>query len=177
VNSQALGDLPAAYRLALERRLGRTTFLGLTGVASYQAYVLPVSSNETPPTSRNVNLTTSSVGGLLGIRQIVVEDLVELSFQGAFVVARSATNGDPLQPGESTGFIVPGSHSLSWGFSGGVSVERELIESLSLRLSSDIASIVGSRSTTAANGLALAEQRSTAVRLSFAPALDLRFYF
>lgn len=165
------------YRAALEGRLGPSTWLGLTGFVSYESTTAGVSSTQVPPLRSTINYRRSTIGGLLGLRQVVLSDVVDLSVYGAFGIGRVGIDGDPLQKGESSA-AAPGSSARLWSLSGGITLERELIESLSLRASCELASVSSSRSTSINSAdTPPVDSHAQAFQLGLAPALDLRFYF
>jgi hypothetical protein len=172
------------YRVSIERRLHRDTWLTFTGAFSYASFEVPVSSQQTPPSRTKINYQTTSTSVLLGIREAIVTDVVEVSVYGAVGGAWYWTTGDALEPGEWMSSAPPGSRARTLGFSSGIAVERQLIERLSVRLSSEILMLQWSKSTP---GMTYAQatgeevppdtSHTQALLVHVAPVLDLRFYF
>ncbi|HEY3253904.1 MAG TPA: hypothetical protein VGJ91_08160, partial [Polyangiaceae bacterium] len=71
------------YRLSLERRILRHTWLSLTGSFAHASSDVAVSSSVVPPTRTSIDYQFTSATALLGVRQALVTDLVELSLFGA----------------------------------------------------------------------------------------------
>ena len=176
-----------AYRMSAEWRIHGGTWLSFTGGLTHASSELPISSQLIAPTRTVLHYQTTSAAALLGVRQVLLKDIVELSWFGALVGGWSWVAGDVLQPGESAGLpqdSMPGAKTQSLGFTSGIALERELVERLSVRLSSELVTAVWSQTTTPADSTNAStafdpdtkrHSQTTAVR--FAPALDLRFYF
>jgi hypothetical protein len=172
------------YRASVERRLYRDTWLTFTGSFSRASYESPVASQQTPPERTRIDMQSTTSSALLGVRQAFVTDLVELSLCAAFVGAWSWTTGDALQPGEWMNSTLPGSKARTLGFSAGFAVERQLIDRLSLRLSSEILQLEWTKSTP---GMTYAQaagdevppeiSHTQSLLVHVAPVLELRFYF
>jgi len=172
------------YRVSIERRLHRDTWLSFTGAFTHGSFEMPVSSQQNPPSRTKINYQTTSASLLLGVRQAIVTDLVEVSVYGAAAGAWYWTTGDALEPGEWVIGASPGSMARTLGFSSGIAVERQLIERLSVRLSSEILMFQWSKATP---GLTYAQatgeelppdtSHTQALIVHVAPVLDLRFYF
>lgn len=148
------------------------------------SYESPVSSQQAPPERTRIDMQTTSASVLLGVRQAMVTDVVEFSMYAAAVGAWSWTTGDALQPGEWMNGPLPGSEAKTLGFSWGIAVERQLIERLSVRLSSEIFTYQWSKSTlgmtyaqAAGDEVPPETNRAQTVLVHLAPVLDLRFYF
>src|SRR6185369_580154 len=135
------------YRVSIERRLHRDTWLSFTGGFTHASYEVPVSSQLNPPSRTKINYQTTSTSLLLGVRQAIVTELVEVSVYGAAAGAWYWTTGDALEPGEWLNSAPPGSKARTLGFSAGIAVERQLIERLSVRLSSELFTAQWSKST------------------------------
>ena len=170
-----------SYRLSLERRLGSSTWLTFNAAFSYSRTQQPVSDVQSgdDPTRPTLELTTFRIAGLLGIRQVVVQRIVDVSLFGNFGIGRAATGGDEPQETESVS-TQPGSSVNGLLFVGGLAVERRLIEGLAVRLSAGIISASTSRAEVVRrdNG----ERKTTVISsqtidLSLSPALELFFYF
>lgn len=174
------------YAAILERRLGGQTWIGLNVMGGYQKREVPVQalSPDAEPNRRlELDVTTTSAGVILGIRQTFVEGIVNASvFLGAFA-GYEAIDGDELGPEESVSlFEEPGSKKRVIGLLGGLAVERRLVEALSLRLSLDLAraSVVRTQSVERdyADGERLdRDLTARELTLSVRPALQLHFYF
>jgi hypothetical protein len=175
---------PPDYRVSIERRLHRNTWLSFTGGFTHASFEVPVSSQQSPPSRTKINYQTTSTSLWLGVRQALVTDLVEVSVYGAAAGAWYWATGDALEPGEWMNNPLPGSKAKTLGFSSGIAVERQLIDRLSVRLSSEILSLQWTKSTP---GLTYAQAtgdevppdttHTQTVLVHVAPVLDLRFYF
>jgi len=182
---QTLGAATPAYRLSLERRLHRDTWLSLSGSFLHSSSDVSVTSQLTSPTRTSIDYETTTVAVLLGIRRALLTDIVELSWFGAAVGAWSWVGGDRLQPGESAGVsALPGASARTLGFTSGIAVERELIERLAVRLSSEIVQLQWSKSKPAPDNSPSSEasvpnstHHGQTFLVHFAPSIDLRFYF
>jgi hypothetical protein len=169
-----------SYRASLERRLGPRTWLGVTALFDYDAATQRVYASSSLPAQRErIDYSTSAVGGLLGVRQVVYRDIVELSLYGAFAYQRARIGGDTLLPGESlAGLSAPGSFVHAWRITAGLTLERELIESLAVRLSAELGNLMRSRTVQVVDGDSpSSDTKDDRIQLHIAPALDLRFYF
>jgi hypothetical protein len=173
-------DGTPSYRASLERRLIDGTWLGITAFLDYDAGTQPVYSSGSPPAQRErIDYSTSSIGGLLGVRQVVYRDVVELSLYGAFGYQRTRVGGDVLLPGESLrGLSAPGSFAHVWRITAGLTLERELIDGLAVRLSAEFGNLMRSRTVQILDGDSpSSDTKDDRIQLHIAPALDLRFYF
>jgi hypothetical protein len=170
-----------SYRFSLERRLGSSTWLTFNAVFNYSRTQQPVSDFQSgeDPARPTLELTGFKIAGLLGIRQVVVQGLVDVSLFGNAGIARVATGGDEPQ---GTEFVntQPGSSTNALLFVGGLAVERRLIEGLAVRLSATILNASTSRAEVVSrnNG----ERKTTTISsqsidLGLSPALELFFYF
>jgi len=173
-----------AYRVGFERRIYRGCWLAFTGSLLHSSYDAPVSSQLDPPTRTTVNVQNTTAAALLGIRQALITDIVEFSWYGAAAGAWAWTGGDVLEEGETAQGPLPGGFARTLGFSSGISVERQLIDRLAVRLSTEILSLQWSKWTpgqTYEQSIGEEPQpithHSQTTILHVAPAIDLRFYF
>jgi hypothetical protein len=169
-----------SYRASLERRLIAGTWLGITALLDYDAGTQRVfSSGNLPAQRERIDYSTTFVGGFLGVRQVVYRDLVELSLYGAFGYQRARIGGDALLPGESLGGLsAPGSFAHTWRIATGLTLERELIDGLAVRLSAELGNLTRSRTVQTLDGDSpSSDTKDDRIQLHIAPALDLRFYF
>ncbi len=172
--------LTPEYRTTIERRLGARTWLGLNASFVYTSDEEPVSSSD-PDAREKLTLKTTSLGVLLGARQVVARSVVDFSlFGGVFLLHRS-TAGD-LRAGESvSAYQEPGDSSSALGALLGFALERELIDDLALRLSIEVASVRLSRTKYVAHEDDGSERTVKLdwrqFNLALAPALQLHFYF
>jgi len=150
----------------------------------HSSYDAPVSSQLDPPTRTSINVQNTTAAALLGIRQALITDIVELSWYGAAAGAWYWTGGDMLEEGETAQGQLPGGFARSLGFSSGITIERQLIDRLAVRLSSEILSLQWSKSTPGQTyEQSIGEEDPPVTRYSqttilhVAPAIDLRFYF
>lgn len=175
-------NLPT-YRASFERRIHDNTWLTFTGSFTHSSADVPVSTQFDPPLRSTIEVQSTSLAALLGIRQVLMTDIVDVSWFGAASGAWYWITGDTLQPGESVQ-TLPGTHGRSLGFVSGITVERQLIDRLSVRLSSEILGVQWSRwelGPTPAQASGDEEppitHRAQTTVLHVAPVLDLRFYF
>lgn len=168
-----------SYALSVERRLGATTWLFVGTTILYRGEDAIARASD--DTERTVRRTFTTLGGLLGIRQIVVSHVVDLSIWGALSAARLAIGGDRLNADETiSGSVRPGSDAVAVGFSAGLALERELLEALSVRLTAQVGSVnnVSESNLVIDNGQEEAEEASRlSLELYLRPGLALHFYF
>lgn len=173
-----------AYRVGFERRVYRGCWLAFTGSLLHASYDAPVSSQLDPATRTTINVQNTTAAALLGVRQALITDIVEFSWYGAAAGAWAWTGGDVLEEGETAQGPLPGGFARTLGFSSGISVERQLIDRLAVRLSTEILSLQWSKWTPGQTyEQSIGEepqpitQHSQTTLLHVAPAIDLRFYF
>jgi hypothetical protein len=169
------------FRLSLEKSLGKTTWLMLNGAFSHLADEAPVTNLIDPSAPRRkVERSYSLVVGTLGVRQIVVSGLVDVSVFGGLEAGNAWIDGEATTEDEVAIGTDPGSSTVLFGILAGIAVERELIESLSLRIAVDVASMTWLWATTQRiegdRTEKLDVQRSS-FELLMVPALELRLYF
>jgi hypothetical protein len=177
----ALGPAPVpTYEAALERRLGQRTWLALNARMSYDSRDVP-GDFQADDTERPMHRTaTTSLGGLLGLRYVFVEGVVDVSaFAGAFAAYHHVDGihgGDGGLAGLSAAI-----NSRVVGLLAGVAVERELVDALGLRLALDLATASFSRDQWLTINTAGEEGTSSAfsqrLGVSMRPSLQLHFYF
>jgi hypothetical protein len=167
-----------SFRLALERRISGGLWLMLNGAFYY-------TSGEGPPYDEassgpeNVRRTLLSTGGVVGVRQAMTSGIVETSVTLGFGLGYTRIDGDPDEPQNFAGSVGPGSSAITYGFVGGLAVERELIEALALRLSASVISLSWDRATIVheTEGEPQDHVKSVTFAVDLIPAIDLRFYF
>lgn len=169
------------YLVALERRLGRTTWLTLNGSLSYVRSQQPVYGATLPEDEPKdpLDVRFFTVAGLLGVRRVLVQSIVDVSVFGAFGVGRQAVSGDVPHPEESVN-IQPGSSVNTLLFVGGLALERRLIASLSARLSVRLLRAGTSRAelVTRRNSVEKTDVYSTQwIDVGLVPVLELFLYF
>lgn len=169
-------------RLAFERILTDRFSVGLGLSASY-------SSAESPLTLLNQNgeslsVQSKSEGGSVALTLAPRWILTEPTFPVAFSVYAAVTGGYSANSFGAVGFEGQGSHAFFASLSGGVAVERMLIDRLAIRISTQIlrASVSRSFAKTTATPTVLGSsttQFSTSAQLGLAPSpsVELRLYF
>ena len=76
------------------------------------------------------------------------------------------------------GLSAPGSFAHAWRITAGLTVERELIEGLAVRLSAELGNLMRSRTVQVVDGDSpSSDTKDDRIQLHIVPALDLRFYF
>ena len=165
------------YHAALELRLGRRAWLALNGRFTYESRESAPLGADTLVATR-VNTTTTA--GLLGIRYIFVQHLVDVAFFTGAFAAYQHVSGSQLQASGATG-LFSNAPDRYIGLLAGLAVERELIDALALRLSLDLGGGYLGRSRAVqldANGVEQhLDLNSARVELSLRPGLQLHFYF
>lgn len=169
-----------SYRAALERRLGSRTWLALNAQVAYdsvESFAVSTSSNPSPTDTVTINQTNTSV--LLGVRQVFVDGVVEVSGYSAILAGYHDFSGD--DPARAAAFSILGGDGYDLGLLLGVAVERELIDALALRLAVDLASAKLSSEEASNRGSAGETHEASLGRaraaLSLQPSLQLHFYF
>jgi hypothetical protein len=174
-------DVPG-YGLSLERHLAGSSWIFLGVIGSYSASDAIISSDTAP--DRIGEVTSTQLAALLGLRQIVVSHVVDVSLWAAFGVGREFAGGEPLELEESSSNRRPGSGSTTVGVVAGLAVERELIEALAVRVSAQLGSarfssaeeiIVETEDMVPVERTIETERRS--FELAIRPGIDLRLYF
>ena len=170
------------YGAAFERRVGPRTWLALNAMGSYDSRDVPITPADEPPVRSAAAVHSLSGSFLLGLRHEIVQSLVNVSVFAAGVISAQRVRPDTLRSSESyQGLQYTPSNARSVGFVGGMTVERQLIEALALRLSLDLASLSFSRTTTETiDGLGVGTPTSFSARrfgVAVRPGLQLHFYF
>jgi hypothetical protein len=132
------------YSAVIERRVGARTWLAFNVVAAYESYdrqLVPFSPGGKLE-RETIGVYYSSTSLRLGLRHVFVHKLVDVSFTGALVASRRSTWRDDLRAGEniSGGESTP-TRIYALGVQAGMTLERELIEALALRLTLGAASL------------------------------------
>lgn len=168
------------YEAALERRLGRRTWLALHARASYEGREVP--GDWQPEQTERVTRrsSTTSLAALLGLRYVFVKGVVDVSVFAGVFAAYQHVGGVHGGEGGLAGLSAP-IDSRALGVLAGLAVERELVDGLGLRLSLDsaAASLSHEEWLTIDNAgdertFSLSSQR---LGLSMRPSLQLHFYF
>jgi hypothetical protein len=171
-----------AYGAAVERRVGPRTWLALNAMGSYENRDLAITPAEVPPIRSSAAVHSLSGSFLLGLRHEIVQSLVNVSIFAAGAISAQRVRPDTLRSSEKyqTYGYTP-SNARGVGFIAGMTVERQLVEALALRLSLDIASLSFTRTTTETiDGLGVGTPVSLSARrfgISIRPGLQLHFYF
>jgi hypothetical protein len=168
----------ATYNATLEHRLGRRAWLALNARFSYVTREAPVYATTTDANPAGTyRVSTSSAGVLLGARYVFAQGLVDVS--GSAV---AFLNYQHVKGAEAGGALAgfPGSRR-ELGLLLGMTVERELIEALALRLSLDLASAgVGFQDSLRIDDVGVEQTRilvTGRLALAIEPGLNLHFYF
>jgi len=167
---------PVTAVASLERRVGDRTWLVL-GVAGAFSRVRPGDeAAQVPTTTQDQRL----VDVMAGIRRVVTREHapVELSI----VALAEGGGGKAEQTTDFNAFAQPASSVtqslLVLGGSLGIAVERELLESLAVRLATTFAQVQWTRVRTSVSGLPTATTTTAlGAGVSFAPRLELRLAF
>lgn len=169
------------YAVAFERRVGPRTWLGLNASGSYETRELPIIPADEPPVRPSVQGRTLSGSFLLGMRHEIAHGLVDVSIFAAGVISAQRIRQDSLRSSESfVSYQYLPSNTRTVGLVAGLTVERELVEALALRLSLDMASVSFSRATIETmNGIGGSPASLSSRRFGIAirPGLKLHFYF
>lgn len=171
------------YRGMLERRIGARSWLTLNTLFSYYSHESPViATNGMAPSRERAHVSSTAFTLLLGVRYAFVQGPVEVSASLAGYGAMQHGGGDDLQGGESVeGVLIARGDTSAIGAVAGLSVERELIDALGLRLSMDVGSIGYSRGDTwqlDQSGNRLHERTNgVTASVNLRPSLILSFYF
>ena len=179
---EGLGGIRPSYLGALERRLGRASWLLFNVLGSYRVTDQPRSpSSSEQGASYRVITTGSSVSALLGLRYVFVHDVVDVSGTVAFLAGYGKTDSS-LSGLQSIGSPLPGADEyFNYGVQAGISAERALIDRLALRLSLRLVGFSVANGTTeqqdSSGALAEKDTSNKSFELPFAPSLALYFYF
>lgn len=152
----------------------------LNAAASHTSFDAPVIKLVDPSRDRTTRLTQNTLIGTAGVRQVVIDGLVALSGFGGLRAGNTWVNGEALLPVELSAGPQAGSSAVLVGAVIGVAVERELVESLSVRLGVEALSLTWLRTTTTqptADGPKETELNETSLGLALDPSLELRLYF
>ena len=179
-----LGGLVGAplYSAVLERRIGAQTWLAFdVGLAydSREQQLSPVFGGDALE-RETIRVYSSNTSLLLGLRHAFVQKLVEVSLIGSLGVSRRSMWRDGLREGETIASLesIP-NKQYQVGVLGSLTLERELIEALALRLALDVASLSfassESKSDDALAGPHSRQSWQAAVLLQ--AGLQLHFYF
>jgi hypothetical protein len=134
-----------------------------------------------PPARDTLQVEIAQESLLLGLRQVIARGVVDVSLYFAVGGAHAKSRGDVPTANESAS-LVPGGRSNVLAVVGGIAVERELIDSLALRLSADVVGASLSKSERVSIDSTTREPKTTEynntnVGLSVRPALQIQFYF
>jgi hypothetical protein len=176
------GIVSPTFAGALEHRVAQHTWLALTASGSYESRDAPLSSSGESPGRASIPIRSLSGALLLGLRHEIVHGVVDVSiFAGGFIGAQRVRH-DRLRTGEFfNGYQYNTSNLRSFGLIGGITLERQLIDALALRLSLDLAKLSFSRSQTEtidSLGVGTPQNLSTrSLGVAIRPGLQLYFYF
>jgi hypothetical protein len=171
--------------VAIEARVGANSWLVLTATASYASFEETV-ANQAPSTPsmtderKTLAVSTTRLAALVGLRQVVVRGIVEVSLSFAAGVSRERAGGDAPQGTEVVYEVTPGSSATTFGGVAGLVVEKELLRGLALRLSTDVvgAGIGNVDHVDWADGVAThTPYTSGYIGMTLSPAILLQFYF
>ncbi|HEX2871114.1 MAG TPA: hypothetical protein VHP33_07660 [Polyangiaceae bacterium] len=170
-----------SYQTALERRVGDHTWLALDARFSYDTFERPATGTSADPNpSGNVRLEVSSAALLLGARQVFVNGVVDVSGYAALLAGYHDVKGDVLGALGALS-LLGGGDGYDLGLLAGISVERELLDALALRLCMDLASARLSSDEAqyrdAAGDIQTTDLGSARAALVLRPGLQLHFYF
>ena len=169
------------FRVSLEKSLGKTTWLMLNGAFSHVADEAPVTNLIDPDAPRRkVERRYSLIVGTFGVRQIVVSGLVDISVFGGLEAGNAWIDGEATTEDEVAIGTDPGSSTVLFGILAGIAVERELVESLSLRIAVDVGSMTWLWATTRrieGDRTEKLDVHRSSFELLMVPALELRLYF
>jgi hypothetical protein len=175
-----LSAAPLPLRLSLEKSLGATTWLMLNGAFSHSTEDVFVTNLVELGESRTISLSENAFVATVGVRQIVVSGLVDFSVFGGLEVGNAWVDGESITAEEFAPGPQAGSSTLIFGILAGIAVERELVESLSLRVPIHVASVTWMSATTARvteSGIEETDLERSAFSLVMSPAIELRLYF
>ena len=172
-----------SYMLSAERRLGESAWLLFRGSFSYRKYDAPTySSVGTSGTVEQNQLTTEAA---MGVRYLLVSDVVDLSIYGmvggAYGRVTGSTSAGSGPSLSSFSYGGPGSRSYAVGATFGLALERSLTERLSLRLATDLADLQWGHARTKSQdyqgNTATSKTRDLRAGVQLRPSLELRLYF
>jgi hypothetical protein len=145
---------------------------------------VPIANAGDPGVTRSeLELTTTYIALLVGVRQVVAKGVVDVSVAATVGGGRTGIAGDRRRANETLSYygLDAGDHTVALGVGFGISVERELIPALTLRLATDLlgASFTRMRDVSVdSDGVATADDHDAfAAEVALAPALELHFYF
>ena len=175
-----LSAAPLPIRLSVEKSLGATTWLMLNGAFSHSTEDVPVTNLVELGESRTISLSENALVATVGVRQIVASGLVDFSLFGGLEVGNAWVDGEGITAEEFAPGPQAGSSTLLFGILAGIAVERELVESLSLRVPINVAAVTWMWATTARvteDGIEETDLERSAFSLVMSPAIELRLYF
>jgi hypothetical protein len=178
-----LGSVPA-YAAIVERRVGANTWLTFNVAAAYDSrdVALRPFGPEDVLERKSIKVYSGNTSLLLGLRHALVHKIVEVSLDGAAIATRQSIWRDDLREGETIPSLesTP-SQAYALGLQAGMTLERQLIEGLALRLVVDGASVTFTStesSTIDSLGVATPTTREGfRAALTLQAGLQLHFYF
>jgi hypothetical protein len=179
VSGQAAA-LALPVRLSIEKSITSSTWLMLNGAALHSSFDVQVLNLVDPTKDRVLRLTESTVIGTVGVRQLLLPGLVDFSAYLGVQVGNTWINGDALLPVELSAGPEAGTSALLVGAVAGVTVERELVKSLALRIGVQALSLTWIRTGTTDMIDGVAKEtvlKTTSYGLSLEPSIELRLYF
>lgn len=134
---------------ALEHRVGPNTWLALNATGSYDSRDVPLSSSFGSPDPAKVAVRTLGGALLLGLRHEIAHGPVDVAIFGGGFIAAQRVRHDTFEVSENFGgFQYNPSNTRSFGLVGGLTLERQLISGLAVRLSLELAKLSFSRTQT-----------------------------
>jgi hypothetical protein len=175
----AFSQTSPTYQTALERRVGERTWLALDARLSYETLERPaLTANVTFSDTTRIEMSNAAL--LLGVRQVFVEGVVDVSGYAAVLAGYHVVSGDELGTSGALASIG-GGDGYDLGLLAGIAVERELIDALALRLLVDLASARLSsdqaQQLDGAGDTQATDLGSARAALALRPGLQLHFYF
>jgi len=178
-----LGSVPT-YAAIIERRVAASTWLTFNVAAAYDSRDVSLRpfGPEDVLQRQSIKVYSGTASLLLGLRHTLVHRVVEVSVAGAAVAARQNVWRDDLREGETIASLeTTPSQSYSVGLQAGMTLERQVIEGLALRLALDAASVTFTRTDAATiDSLAVATpttRHGLRAALTLQAGLQLHFYF
>lgn len=170
------------YSAVVERRVGTRTWLAFNVGLAYDSREqrLAPAFGADALERETIGVYSSNTSLLLGLRHAFAQKLVEVSLVGSLGVSRQSIWRDGLREGETIASLeaIP-SKQYRVGVLGGLTLERELIEALALRLSLDAASLSFTSSESESNDTLAgsSSRQSWRAAVLLQAGLQLHFYF
>jgi hypothetical protein len=177
-----LQSAPApSYGAALERRVSTRTWFAVNVVGAFESHDAQlILSSDAVGGRTQVKIHTGTVALMLGTRYVFARGVVDVSLYSSAFASYQAVGGDRLRTGESVGGPDRGKNR-ALGVTGGLAVERNLVDALALRLSVEtLTASLASFETDTLDSAGVekhTELGSRRVALVLRPGLQLYFYF